>query len=458
MTILLHNASCVVVSTEEIRRHCDVLIEGKRISRIGPNLPVPDGCEVIDVDDCAVLPGLINPHTHLYQNFAKGASGGVPLVPWCNEVLFPTVSSLKDAARNNPRIPYLWTALATIEMIHGGITCCINMDTIYPQILYAWQDAGFRGVLAYTLANRWIPAELRGKDQAMREQTLKYVAEFHHPDGLTQIFMAPSTIFLCDDACFEWVREQSDRLNLGVQIHVSETSGEVAESIQETGLTPVERLEHLGLLNERLSAVHCVHLNSNDISLLAKSGAVVVHCPKSNMKLADGIAPLRRLSEADIPIAVATDGCASNDLLDEWEEMRAAILLARVSQDNAGELGPAGAFRMATQAAARAARIEAGELTPGKLADVIVVELQRPHLQPFPAGDLINLLVFCARAGDVRDTIIDGKVVMRDRRLTTLDEAEILQEAVRATRDIFPDRAGDRLNQSDDRQVRSEVK
>jgi len=440
MAILVRSARYVVINPTDIRRDCDVLISGNRILEIGPGLAAPEGCEIIDARGCAVLPGLINAHTHLYQNFAKGVSAGIPLVPWCNEVLFPNVTILKEAARVNPRIPYLWTALAALEMIRGGITCCINMDVTYPQILHAWQDAGMRGILAYTLANRWIPAELRGQDVSMRQKTLEYVERFHQPGGLTRIALAPSTIFLCDDSCFEWVRDQAERLDLGVQIHVSETAGEVAESRQETGLSPVERLERLGLLNERLSAVHCVHLDDNDIDLLAKCGAVAVHCPKRNMKLADGSAPLKALRQAGIPVALGTDGCASNDLLDEWEEMRAAVLLARVANDNAAELATAETLDMATRNAARAARVDAGELAPGKLADLIVVELDKPHLQPFPGGDITNLLVFCARAGDVCDVIIDGQVVMRSRRITTLDEEAVLREVIEAGRAIFPGR------------------
>jgi 5-methylthioadenosine/S-adenosylhomocysteine deaminase len=209
---------------------------------------------------------------------------------------------------------------------------------------------------------------------------LEFVSMHHHPDGLTTVFAAPSTLFLCSDDFLVWAGEQSRLYNLGIQIHIAEIASEVEDIVKETGHTPVEHLEHLGLLNPQLSAVHCVHLHEHDIELLAKRGALAVHCPKSNMKLADGVAPVE-------------------------------------------------AFQMATTQAARVARLDAGELQPGKLADVAVLDLRATHLQPFHDKDPLNMLVFCARADDVRDTIIHGKIVMRNRRLVQVNESDLLLEA-----------------------------
>jgi 5-methylthioadenosine/S-adenosylhomocysteine deaminase len=211
------------------------------------------------------------------------------------------------------------------------------------------------------------------------------------------------------------------------------------ESLESTGLRPPERLERLGILNSRVSAAHCVHVNQADIALLARSGAAVVHCPKSNMKLADGIAPVPALRRAGIPAAIATDGAASNDLLDMWEDMRVAALLARVGADDAAALSAADVFEMATVGGARACRVEAGVLEPGRLADLAIVDLRGPHLRPL--HDLLTTLVFCARAADVRDTIVDGRVVMRDRRLLTVDEAALIEEADAASRALLARRS-----------------
>ena len=241
--------------------------------------------------------------------------------------------------------------------------------------------------------------------------------------------LAPSTVFLCDDDLMRWAHDVSEELDLGVQIHVLEIADEVPESLEEYGLAPIERLDRLGLLNERLSAVHCVHVTPQDIRLLAERGVRVVHCPKSNMKLADGAAPVVQMRSAGIPVSVATDGCASNDLLDMWEEMRAALLLARVTNGDAAALTAADVFRMATGEGAAVCRFHTGKVLPGYLADLAVVELKGAHLRPFHGDRLMEMLVFCTRAGDVRDTVIHGQVVMKDRRITMLDEEAILAEA-----------------------------
>jgi len=430
MPLIIRNSSYLVSDVDHIHHDCDVLIEAGRIVSIGQNLAAPIGTEVIDASGCVVIPGLINPHTHLYQNFLKGVSPGLPLVPWCNEVLFPSVRALTEQfQQENNRPAYLWSACAAIEMIKGGITCCLDMDHINEQSFYAWQDIGLRGVVGFVLANQWIPEDLLGDEEKTRAKAVEFIEKWHQPDRMVQVCLSPSTVFLCDDNLLLWAGEQAEKFNLGIQIHVSEIANEVKDTLDDRGMTPVELLDDLGLLSPRLSAVHCVHVTASDIERLANSGGSVVHCPKSNMKLADGIAPVFEMKEAGIHLSVGTDGCASNDLLDMWEEMRAAVFLARVAAKNAEALSARDVFRMATIEAARVFRIEAGEILPGSLADLAIVELNGAHLRPFHADKLLEMLVFCARAGDVRDTIINGEIVMRDRQIQRINEAEILQEA-----------------------------
>jgi 5-methylthioadenosine/S-adenosylhomocysteine deaminase len=328
-----------------------------------------------------------------------------------------------------------------MEMIRGGVTCCVDMDVTSPEVMQAWSDLGFRGVMAYTLSNKWVPADLRSTEVEMKRKVLQFVEEYHRPDGLTTVFMAPSTLFLCTDPFIRWIVDQAKERDLGIQIHVAETSGEVDDLIKETGRRSVQQLKYLGALESRLSAVHCVHVNQEEIVSLGEASVKVVHCPKSNMKLADGAAPVARMRSEGISVSIATDGCASNDILDMWEEMRAAVMLARVSENNASALSPRDAFRMATCEAARAARIEAGELEPGKLADIAIVELKANHLQPFHDEDVFNSLVFCGKAVDVRDTIIHGEVVMRDREIVKVDEEELLKEAISRAQKLYDLRA-----------------
>jgi 5-methylthioadenosine/S-adenosylhomocysteine deaminase len=241
------------------------------------------------------------------------------------------------------------------------------------------------------------------------------------------VVLAPSTPFLASPDLLQWAREQRDRLGVGLQIHVSETRYEIEEIARQAGTTPLRYLDRFGLVDERLTAVHCVHLAAADLDLLQERGVVVVYNPKSNMKLGSGVAPVAEMLRRGVPVALANDGAASNDLLDMFEEMRSAALLQKVAAEDPAAISAADVFRMATEHGARACGIDAGTIDPGRLADLAVVNLRRPHL--VPVHDVVNSLVYCAKASDVETTIIDGRVVMRGRQLTTMDEDFILDLA-----------------------------
>ncbi len=449
MSIIIRDISYLVRRAGQVETDCDLLLDGNRIVEIGKNLPAPVGASELQGRGCVVMPGWVNAHTHLYQNFLKGVSAGIPLVPWCNEVLFPTVGALREAFTAGNRQPaYLWSIAAAIEMIKSGTTCCLDMDVTMAETVKAWQDIGLRGVAAYTLTNKWVPEELRSQEEEMRRSTLRFVETWHHPQGLTQVSLAPSTLFLCDESLLAWVRAQAEQLDLGIQIHISEIASEVEDSLHEYGLRPVERLEQLGLITPRLSAVHCVHVNQKEIDHLAAGGAYGVHCPKSNMKLADGIAPVAVLRKAGVPISIATDGCGSNDLLDMWEETRAALLLARVANDDAAVLSAEEVFQMSTEVGAEICHIDAGRLDPGRLADLIIVELKGAHLRPFHADRLFDMLVFCGRAQDVRDVIINGEIVLQNRTIVKIDEDALMQEIEETEGPLYQRRAALRYTAS----------
>jgi len=431
MTILIRKASYLVRAADRVERDVDLLIEGNRIAGVGRYEPQP-GWDVIEAAGCAVIPGLINAHTHLYQNFLKGLNDGVPLVEWCADVLYPAADVIHQDHWNahDERLGYAWSLVAALEMIQSGTTCCINMDMTMDAIFQAWLDIGFRGVGAVTLSDRWIPEKLRRPAELSRQEALGYIERWHNqPAGSPriQIVLAPSTPFLASPDLLQWVRQQRDRLGVSVQIHVAETRYEVEQIAGEAGATPLRYLDRFGLVDERLTAVHCVHMDDEDLRLIKERGVIPIYNPKSNMKLGSGIAPAARMLRAGIPVALANDGSASNDLLDMFEEMRIAALLQKVAAGDPGVISAGDVFRMATENGAKACRCEAGALDPGRLADVVLVNLRRPHLTP--VHDIINSLVYCAKAADVKTTIIDGRVVMRDRRLVTMDEDYILNLA-----------------------------
>jgi 5-methylthioadenosine/S-adenosylhomocysteine deaminase len=433
MTILIQDAAYVVRSAERIERDCDVLIEGSRIAGVGRYQP-EGGWDVIDATGCAVIPGLINAHTHLYQNFLKGLNDGVSLVEWCDRVLFPAAEVIHtdhwDA--HDERLGYAWSLVSALEMIKSGTTCCINMDMTMDAVFQAWLDIGIRGVAAVTLSDQWTPERLRQSPEISRQEALGYIQRWHNvPAESPRIhaILAPSTPFLASADLLEWTRQQRDRLDLGIQIHVAETRYEIHRIAEETGTTPLRYLDRFGLVDDRLTAVHCVHMDKGDLDLLQERGVIPVYNPKSNMKLGSGIAPVTEMLRRDIPVALGSDGSASNDLLDMFEEMRFAALLQKVAAEDPSVISAADVFRMATENGAKAGRIDAGSIDPGRLADLAMVNLRKAHLVPI--HDIVNSLVYCARAEDVETTIINGYIVMRHRELVTMDEEEILNGAQR---------------------------
>jgi 5-methylthioadenosine/S-adenosylhomocysteine deaminase len=432
MTILVASASYVVRDAERVERDCDLLLEGNRIAGIGRYAPQP-GWDVIDAQGCAVIPGLVNAHTHLYQNLLKGLDDRMPLVEWCDAVLFPAAGVIhtRHWQAGDERLGYAWSLVAALEMIQSGTTCCINMDMTMDAVFQAWLDIGFRGVGAVTLADRWIPQQLQQAPEVGRQEALGFVERWHGvPAGSPriQIALAPSTPFICSSELLRWTAEQRARLDLAVQMHVAETRYEIEQIARGCGApSPFRYLDRFGLLDDRFSAVHCVHLDRGDIDLLRERQVIPVHCPKSNMKLGSGIAPVTEMLRRGIPVALAADGSASNDVLDMFEEMRFAALLQKVAREDPAAISAPDVFRMATENGARACRLDAGTIDPGRLADVVIVDLRKPHL--VPVHDVISSLVYCAKAADVETSIIDGRVVMRGRKLATMDEAVILDMA-----------------------------
>jgi 5-methylthioadenosine/S-adenosylhomocysteine deaminase len=438
MTILIQGAAYVVRSAERIERDCDLLIEGTRIAGIG-HYPPQAGWDLIDGRDCAVIPGLVNAHTHLYQNFLKGLNDGVPLVEWCDRVLFPAADVIHaDHWRaHDERLGYAWSLVSALEMIKAGTTCCINMDMTMDSVFQGWLDIGFRAVGAVTLSDQWLPDTLLRSPEISREAALGFFRQWHGvpvESPRIQVVLAPSTPFLASADLLTWTREWRDELDLAVQIHIAETRYEVDYVAKKAGTTPLRFLDRLGLLDERLTAVHCVHLDEADLDLLQERGVIPVHSPKSNMKLGSGIAPVTKMLRRGIPVALGNDGSASNDLLDMFEEMRFAALLHKVAAEDPGVISATDVFRMATENGARACRIDAGLIDPGRLADLAIVNLRKPHLVPI--HDIVNSLVYCARSDDVETTIINGQVVMRDRKLLAMDEEQILDLALKWGTDL----------------------
>lgn len=435
--ILIKNVSALVRDADRVDRHVDLLIDGARIVGIGSfeNHELPPGLTVLDGRGRAAIPGFVNGHTHLYQSLLKGRRDDLPLVAWCEQVTFPLVREILRRAwtQGETAIGALWSQLGALEMLRSGITTFVDMDMNIGDVIPAWARVGIRGIAAMTMVDQWVPNEMMVPVEQTKEETLALIDRWHRPqdeDALIRVLLGPSAPFTCSERLLEWIAKQSEHYDLGVETHVSETAWEVEQSRRVTGDTPLAYLERFGLLDRPLAAVHCVHLTDREIALAADRGVHVVYNPKSNMKLGSGIAPIISLHRAGAPIALGTDGAASNDLLDPFEEMRCGLLLQKAAHEDPTVLGARDAFRFATESGARAFRIDAGTLDKGRLADIVLVDLSSPHLFSLDE-DIVSRLVYCARSSDVETVIVNGQIVLHNRTILTIDEAAVLKEAKR---------------------------
>jgi len=427
----------IVITMDKERRIIEdgaVVIEGNKIVDVDKTHKIEEKYniseyELIDASGMAVLPGFVNTHAHMYQNFMKGWHDDLPLKEWCDFVLFPVVKYAKTFEENGfNEFFYYSNMLAAIEAIRSGITTMLNFGAAKETTLRVFDEIGMRGIMGITLADKWIPEELiRPTDEVLRD-VQSIIDKWHNSrNGRLKVMYAPSTPFICTQEFLQKIKEHSEKTGVPITIHTSETRYEVKLIKDETGMRPIEYLDKIGFLGKNVLAVHCVWVNDNEINLLAKHDVKVSHNPKSNMRLASGIAPIVKMRQKGITIGLATDGAASNDNLDMIETMRAAAFLAKVSTLRAGSLVGKDVLEMATIEGARAVFMEneIGSLEPGKKADVILIDLRKPHLQP--VCNVINTIVYVASACDVNTVIIDGKIIMKDRKILTVDENRILE-------------------------------
>lgn len=438
MAILIRQASYLIRDARRIERNVDLLIEGERITAIGPAESYHAGdFVVIDGRGCAVIPGLINAHSHLYQNFLKGLRDDIGLVEWCHATLYPLAYAIHQEhwGQGDETCGRHWAMLSALEMLRGGVTCCVDMNMNMDSVFTAWREVGIRGVAAVAVSDRWLPAPLRRSPELIRQDARQLAARWRNAHPRIKVVLGPSTPFLCSRELLLWARDTAAELDIGLQIHLAETRYEVAQVLAETGLTPVAYAHSLGLLGPRTTAVHCVHVTEAEMDLLAESGCTVVHCPKSNLKLGSGVAPIPAMLRRGVRVALAADGAASNDTLDMLEEMRFAALLHKGVNEDPTAITAHQVFEMATEAGARAMGFSAGRLDEGQLADLVLVRLDAAHM--IPVHDILNQIVYCAKASDVETTIVGGEIVFNAGRITTVDEAQVRQAAAQYGEEMY---------------------
>ena len=428
------------------RESCDVLIEAGHVVPVVPHgvvleehavavrdgiivaiLPINeararfDAVETVSRPDAALIPGLVNAHTHNPMTLLRGVADDLPLMQWLQGHIWPI-----EGAVIGPEFVADGVTLAIAEMLRGGTTCC-NENYFFPDVQAAtYKRHGFRALVGLPVIDfptAWAKSSDEYFDRAGE------VHDQWRNDPLIATAFAPHAPYTVSDANFERIRMLADQLDMPVHCHVHETAHEVAESQQQHGQRPLARLDRLGLVNDRLIAVHMTQLADAEIALCAERGVSVVHCPESNLKLASGFCRAADLHRAGVNLAIGTDGAASNNDLDMFGEARSAALLAKAVADDASAFDAASTLHAATLGGARALGFDhlVGSIEVGKQADLVCVDMGQLETQPL--HHVVSQLIYACGRHQVSDVWIAGKRKLQERQLMGMEPAAIVANA-----------------------------
>ena len=403
----------------------DVLIEGNRIARIAPNLPAPEGAEVIDGTDKAVIPGFINTHTHAAMTLFRGYGDDLPLMEWLEDYIWPV------EAKMTAHDVYVGARLACLEMLRSGTTCFLDMYMHPLETARAVEELGLRAHLSYTLFDQG-GAERAALD---RQRSYEYYEAFKAFSDRITFTLGPHAIYTVSGEQLQFCHKFAVEHNVKINLHLAETKGEVDECVRQHGLTPVRYLEKLGILSEHLIVAHVVWVDDEEMDLLAKHRVSVVHNPASNMKLCSGYTfKYEEMKKRGIRLGIGTDGCSSSNNLDMVIAMKLASLLGKAWRFSPTATKAADIYHSATIGGAEILEIPAGRIAEGMLADLSLVDLNVPELVPL--NSLTSNLVYATSGSSCIDTvIIDGVIRMRDRYVP--GQEEIIAEARVVARRLF---------------------
>lgn len=375
----------------------------------------------VELADHVVIPGLVNLHTHSAMSLMRGLADDQSLMTWLHEHIWPA-----EAAHVSREFVYDGTQLACADMLKSGVTTFNDM--------YFFPDAVASAALAMqmraaiSIITLEFPTAYAANADEYLDKGLAIHDEFKGKARLSFTF-GPHAPYTVSDRTFKRIATLAHEMALPVHMHIHETAQEVADGVKEHGIRPLARLHGLGLVTPSLLAVHAVHLSADDIDLLASNGCHMAHCPASNLKLGSGIAPVSALASAGVNIGIGTDGAASNNRLDMMSEMRLAALLAKGVTGNAATVPAADALAMATWNGAKSLGLgdRIGTIEPGKCADITALDLS--NVETAPCFDVISHIVYAASSENVSHVWVDGELLLQDRRLTRVDEQELIAKA-----------------------------
>jgi 5-methylthioadenosine/S-adenosylhomocysteine deaminase len=436
-SILIKNGTLVTMDSANRIIRGDLLIVHGRIAELGTTDQSAD--IIVDASECAVIPGFVQTHIHLCQTLFRGTADDLALIDWLKKRVWPmeaahSAASIAAAAR-----------LGIAELIKGGTTCALTMETVNhtSEVFKVVEETGFRATVGKCMMDKGdeVPEALQEQTAQSIADSLALLEEWHgRADGRIRYCFAPRFAISCTRELLEKVAELARARGVMIHTHASENRTECALVEADTGLRNIAYLDSVGVTGRHVALAHCVHLSNDEIRILKTTETNVVHCPSSNMKLGSGIAQVTQLLDEGVSVSLGADGAACNNRLDMFTEMRTAALLQKALH-GPEVLEANRVFRMGTIDGARALGLEAeiGSLEVGKRADVAVVKLNQVHTSP--EAEVVSSLVYAAEASDVQSVVIDGRLVMHDRQLLTLDESDVVAEA-NAQAEVLMSQAG----------------
>jgi 5-methylthioadenosine/S-adenosylhomocysteine deaminase len=409
--MLFKNATIVTMNdAQQVLHHACLWTKGERIAYIGDEKGLPmeaHADEWRDASEKLLLPGLVNTHNHVAMTLFRGYADDLTLHEWLTGRIWPMEEKLNGEAA------YAGALLGCAEMLQNGVTCFSDMYFFMEDVAKAVEESGIRGVLSWAVLDK---PDMMERIHISRD----YHRRFHgSADGRITVALGPHAIYTCSAKLLEQVVCMAEELDVKIHIHISETQKEVDDCVQAHGCSPVAYLDSLGVISPRTLGAHCVALSAQDIALMAQRGAHVLHCPSSNLKLGSGIAPVAHMLREGVNVTLGTDGAASNNRLDVFSEMRTSALLQKGITGDASVLSAHTSLSMATRNGARALGVDAGVLAVGRLADVVMVDLNAPYYHP--RADVYASLVYGGCARDVVLTMVNGNVLYENGEFLSLD-------------------------------------
>jgi 5-methylthioadenosine/S-adenosylhomocysteine deaminase len=382
----------------------------------------------INVKGKVAMPGLVNCHTHVPMTLFRGIAEDQPLDTWLKETIWPLEAKLRQED------VYVGALLGCLEMIRSGTTCFADMYFHEDMVANAVKESGLRSVLAEGI----IEAGNKVRGEKMLAESINFAKSFNgYANDRVRTMLGPHATYSCSQDLLKKISERASELNVGVHLHLAESKTMFREIEKKYGFSEVEFLDKIGFLKGHVLAVHCINLSNEDMLILSGHGVNVVYVPVANMKLGLGAAKIKDLTDLGVNVSLGTDGPASNNSLDMFETMKIAALLQKLTYQNPTVMPAYEVLKMATINGAKALGLgeSIGSLEVGKKADIILVDLSKPHLKPL--HNIYASIVYSARGSDVDTVIVDGKILMENRKVKTLDEQAVMEKAEKTALDLL---------------------